>query len=159
MMFIRYPAQFKGYVMYGEHPNGGMIKIDSRNVDFLEDEFPTIGEVKKDVKLFELQQNIQPSFGEGENLNSNQVTEDGMPPLPEGNGGDLSAQKNEIRPRSPIHEESQPASEVHPQSPVAEHSVSHMFGIPHPRGIVEATLHILRVPHLLQKGGMPHPDR
>ena len=71
-----------------------MTEIDSRNVDFLEDEFPTIGEVKKDVELFELQQNIQPSFGEGENLDSNQVIEDGMPSLFEGNGGDLSAQEN-----------------------------------------------------------------
>jgi len=24
MVFIRYPAQSKGYVMYGEHPNGRM---------------------------------------------------------------------------------------------------------------------------------------
>ena len=64
--------------MYGEHPNGGMTEIDSRNVDFLEDEFPTISEVKKDVELFELQQNIPPSFGEGEDLDSNQVTENGM---------------------------------------------------------------------------------
>ena len=47
-----------------------------------------------------------------------------MPPLPEGNGGDLSAQENEISPRSPIHEENQPASEVLPQSPVPEHTVS-----------------------------------
>ena len=98
MVFIRYPAQSKGYVMYAEHPNDGMIEIDSRNVDFLEDEFPAIDEVKKDIELFELQQNIQPSFGEGENLGSNQVTEDGMPPLHEGNEGDLSAQDNEIRP-------------------------------------------------------------
>jgi len=54
MVFIRYLAQSKGYVMYGEHPNGGMIDIDSCNVDFLEDEFSTIGEIKKDVELFEL---------------------------------------------------------------------------------------------------------
>ena len=72
--------------MYGKHTNGGMTEIDSYNVDFLEDEFPTIGEVRKDVKLFELQQDIQPSFSEGENLDSNQVTEDGMPPLSEKNG-------------------------------------------------------------------------
>jgi len=91
MVFIRYPAQAKGYVMYGEHTNGGMTEIDSHNVDFLEDEFPTVGEVRKDVQLFELQQDIQPSFSEGKNLDSNQVTEDGMPPLFEKNGGDLSA--------------------------------------------------------------------
>jgi len=36
----------------------------------------------------------------------------------------------------------------------------HMFRIPHPRGIVGATLHKLRVPHLLEKReGMPHPGR
>ena len=110
--------------MYGEHPNGGMTEINFCNVDFLEDEFPTIGEVKKDVELFELQQDIQLSFGEGENLDSNQVTKDGMLPLFERNGGDLSAQKNEIRPRSPIHEKSQPVSEVHPKSRVHKHAIS-----------------------------------
>jgi len=40
--------------MYREHLNGSMTAIDSRNVNFLEDEFSNIGEVKKDVKLFEL---------------------------------------------------------------------------------------------------------
>jgi len=54
MVFIRYPSQSKGYVMYEKHPNGGMTEIDSPNVDFLEDELPTIGEVKMDVELFEL---------------------------------------------------------------------------------------------------------
>ena len=53
MMFIRYPAQSKGHGMYGERSNGGMRKIDSRNVDFLNDELPTIGEIHKDVELFE----------------------------------------------------------------------------------------------------------
>jgi len=56
--------------MYEEHPNGGMTEIKSRNVDFLEDEFPSVGEIKKDLKLYELQQDIQPSLGEGEDLNS-----------------------------------------------------------------------------------------
>ena len=102
--------------MYEDQPNGGITKINSHNVDFHEDELPTIGEVKKDVELFELQQNIRPSFGEGENLDSNQVTEDGMPPLSKGNMGDLSAQENEIHPQSPIYEENQPMSEVCPQS-------------------------------------------
>ena len=31
--------------MYKEHPNGGIKEVDSRNVDFLEDEFPSIVEV------------------------------------------------------------------------------------------------------------------
>ena len=41
--------------MYREHPNGGMTEIESRNVDFLEDEFPSVGEIKKDLDLYELQ--------------------------------------------------------------------------------------------------------
>ena len=49
MVFIRYPAQSKGYMVYEEHLKGGITEIDFRNVDFLEDEFPTIIEVKKDV--------------------------------------------------------------------------------------------------------------
>lgn len=35
-VFIRYPEHSKGYVMFGEHPNGGMTEMDSRNVEFLE---------------------------------------------------------------------------------------------------------------------------
>ena len=27
IVFIRYPAHFKGYMMYGEHSNGGMREI------------------------------------------------------------------------------------------------------------------------------------
>jgi len=59
--------------MYGEHPNGGMTEIESHNVDFLEDKFPRIGEIKKDLELYELQQDLQPCLGEGEDLNSRQV--------------------------------------------------------------------------------------
>ena len=35
--------------MFGEHRNGGMMEINSRNVEFLEDEFPSVGEIKKDI--------------------------------------------------------------------------------------------------------------
>ena len=51
MVFIRCPAHAKGYLMYREHPNGGMTEIESRNVHFLEDEFPSIGEIKKDLEF------------------------------------------------------------------------------------------------------------
>jgi len=40
--------------MYGEHPNGGMTEVDLRNVNFPEDEFPSIGEIKTDLALYEL---------------------------------------------------------------------------------------------------------
>ena len=65
--------------MYGEHPTGGMKEVDSRNVDFLEDEFPSISEVKKDLQLYELQQHL--SLGEREDLYTRHITEDsGFPP-------------------------------------------------------------------------------
>jgi len=54
MVFIRYPAHSKGSVVHGEHPNGDMTKIESHNVDFLEDEFPNIGEIRKNLELYEL---------------------------------------------------------------------------------------------------------
>jgi len=41
-----------------------MTEIESRNVNFLEDEFPSIGEIKKDLELYE-------------DLNSHTVTENG----------------------------------------------------------------------------------
>ena len=46
MMFVRYPEHSTGYVMYGEHPNGPMTKVDSCNVNFLEDDFPSVDEIK-----------------------------------------------------------------------------------------------------------------
>ena len=55
MVFIRYPKHSKGNVMYEKYPNSGMTEIDSHNVDFLEDELPSIREIKKNLKLYELQ--------------------------------------------------------------------------------------------------------
>ena len=54
MVFIRYLEHSKGYVMFGEHPDSGMMKIDSRNVEFLEDEFPSISEIKNNLALYKL---------------------------------------------------------------------------------------------------------
>ena len=51
--------------MYGEHPNSGMTKLDSYNVDFLEDEFPSTGKIKTDLALYELPLDNQLSVGEG----------------------------------------------------------------------------------------------
>ena len=55
-VFIRYPVGSKGYVMYGEHPEGGMVEIDSRDVNFLENEFPNVGELKENFELYELEE-------------------------------------------------------------------------------------------------------
>ncbi|KAL0367960.1 UNVERIFIED_CONTAM: Retrovirus-related Pol polyprotein from transposon TNT 1-94 [Sesamum calycinum] len=53
LIFIRYCEHSKGYVMYGEHPNK-RIEIESRDVDFLEEDFPSISEVKENLELYEL---------------------------------------------------------------------------------------------------------
>lgn len=45
-------------MMYGEHPNGGKTKTESHDVKFLEKEFSSIGEMRKDVTLYELLSSI-----------------------------------------------------------------------------------------------------
>ena len=53
--------------MYGEHFDGGMTEIESRDVNFIEDDFPSISEAKQDLQLYELQEleGVIPFLGEG----------------------------------------------------------------------------------------------
>jgi len=52
MVIIPYSKKnSKGYVMYGEHPYSDMMKANFGNVDFLEDEFSSLGEVKKGLAV------------------------------------------------------------------------------------------------------------
>jgi len=67
MIFIRYHEHSKGYVMYGRHLNGDVPKSNSSNVDFLEDEFSSIGEIRKDLQLYELHLDNELSLSLGEN--------------------------------------------------------------------------------------------
>ena len=55
--------------MYGERPDSDMTKVFWGMSIFLEDEFPSIGEIKKDSLLYELHQDL--SLGEGEDLYTN----------------------------------------------------------------------------------------
>jgi len=54
MVFIRYSEHSKEYLIVREHLNGSMTKVYSHNVEFLEDEFPSVGEIKKDLELYKL---------------------------------------------------------------------------------------------------------
>ena len=108
IVFIRYPKHSKWYVTYKEHLNGGTTDDDSLNVEFIKNEFPSIGEIKKDVELYELQQDLQTSLDEGKDLNSHQVNENGEHPLPEKHGGYLSTPGNEIHPWSQTPKGNQP---------------------------------------------------
>uniref|UniRef100_A0A2N9HYR1 Uncharacterized protein n=1 Tax=Fagus sylvatica TaxID=28930 RepID=A0A2N9HYR1_FAGSY len=60
----------KGYVMYGEHPNGGMTEIELRDIDFIETDFPSIGNANRDLDLYELEEDegTLPSSSEGGGL-------------------------------------------------------------------------------------------
>ena len=44
--------------MYVEHWNDRIAKTTSHNIDFLEDEFSSIDEIKKGLKLYDLQQDL-----------------------------------------------------------------------------------------------------
>ena len=66
-IFTRYSKNKKGYVMYGEHSNGGMTEIESCDINFVEDDFPSISEAKLDLHFYELQglEGVIPSLCEG----------------------------------------------------------------------------------------------
>ena len=54
--FIRYPEGSKGYVMFSEHPDGGKTKVDSRDVDFIENDLLSIGDVNESLDLYDLEE-------------------------------------------------------------------------------------------------------
>ena len=53
-IFIWYWEHSKGYVLIGEQPDGRVTETESQDVDFIENEYPTKGEVNKDLELYEL---------------------------------------------------------------------------------------------------------
>jgi len=53
-IFIKYSEHFKGFVFIGEKANGRVIEIESRDVIFLEKDFPMTSEVNKDFRLYEM---------------------------------------------------------------------------------------------------------
>ena len=53
-IFIRYPEHSKGYVLIGERDDGTITELESPDVIFLENEFPSITDVDKDIRLYEM---------------------------------------------------------------------------------------------------------
>jgi hypothetical protein len=68
-IFIRYSEHSKGYVLIGEQPDGSITEVESRDVDFIENEFLSRGEVDKDLTLYEM---IDPNEGGPSSLVENQ---------------------------------------------------------------------------------------
>ncbi|KAK2979311.1 hypothetical protein RJ640_013275 [Escallonia rubra] len=58
---LRVMSNMIGFVMYGEHPNGGRTEIESRDVDFIESDFPGIGDASKNLDLYELEE-VEPTL-------------------------------------------------------------------------------------------------
>ena len=53
-IFIRYFEHSKSYVLIGEQPDGSVTELESRDVDFIESEFPNKCEVEKNLALYEI---------------------------------------------------------------------------------------------------------
>ena len=52
-IFSRYSDVSKGYVFISQQETGSVIEFESRDVTFLENEFPKRGEISQDLSLFE----------------------------------------------------------------------------------------------------------
>ena len=50
-IFIRYSKLSKGFVFVGEEADGRVIEFESRDVVFLEEDYPTRGEIEKDFQF------------------------------------------------------------------------------------------------------------
>ena len=58
-IFIRYLELSKKYVFVGEDMIGRVAKIESRDVIFLEEDFPKRGEINEDFRLYEMEDSRQ----------------------------------------------------------------------------------------------------
>ena len=54
-ILIRYSELSKGFVFFGEEADGRVIEIESRDVVFLEDDYPTRGEIEKNFQFYEME--------------------------------------------------------------------------------------------------------
>ena len=56
--------------MFGEHPDGGKTEVDSHDVDFIENDFPSIRDVNESLDLYDLEElsSIPLSSSEGGEL-------------------------------------------------------------------------------------------
>ena len=54
IFFIRYHEHSKGYILIGERYDGTITELEPRDVIFLENEFSSITDVDKDIRLYEM---------------------------------------------------------------------------------------------------------
>ena len=78
-ILIRYNDQSKGYVFIGEQEDGSKTEIESRDITFLENDFPRQGQIGEDLLLYETNDQIasasrelDPFFSSGSDLMINE---------------------------------------------------------------------------------------
>ena len=88
-IFIRYSKHSKGYVFIGEHNSGSLTEFESRDVTFLENDFPQQGDINKDLSFYETM-----DFGDQDSLHSNGSILGNMFPTPSANDNDLDQNRS-----------------------------------------------------------------
>ena len=59
-IFIKYYEFFKGFMFVGEETDRRVTEFESRDVVFLEEDYPTRGEIDKDFQFYEME---DPDYG------------------------------------------------------------------------------------------------
>ena len=94
-IFVRYFEHSKGYVFIGEQLDGTISKIESRDAEFLEMDFPSRGDVSKDKDFYEMEE---------ENGAPNQIdeTKETTPLAPIESGSDIITSTLPSNEESPV---------------------------------------------------------
>ena len=104
-IFIKYSETSKGFVFIGEKPDGSVTELESRDVVFLEEDFPMRGKVNKVFQFYENLENGDPTTVEG--------LENTLNP-PEESGSDIVPDPT---PMEQDHEQSQPRRSIRERIP------------------------------------------
>ena len=104
-IFIRYSETSKGFVFIGEKADGSVTELESRDVVFLEEDYPVRAKVNKDFQFYENLENGDPTTVEG--------LEDTLNP-PEESGSDIVPDPT---PMEQDHEQSQPRRSIRERIP------------------------------------------
>uniref|UniRef100_A0A2N9F566 GAG-pre-integrase domain-containing protein n=1 Tax=Fagus sylvatica TaxID=28930 RepID=A0A2N9F566_FAGSY len=79
----RYFDESKGYVMLGEHPDGGVTEIVSRDVEFMENDFPSRGDVGQSLELYEMVESWDDTPATNFGDSGREITPSGSDPQPQ----------------------------------------------------------------------------
>ena len=88
-IFIRYSEHSKGYVFIGEHNSGSLTEFESRDVTFLENDFPQQGDINKDLSFYETM-----VFDDQDSLHSSGSILGNMFPTSSANDNDLDQNRS-----------------------------------------------------------------